>query len=326
MQHNYWQGLIEGEAQAGDPLLRGKTLLLTVIFAAIYVSVMLNNPDERLKAAGYNQLLDWYGLTIVQFAELEYVHNPGLRVLNDNSSLSIEAVVPDGRTDYADRLDNAILSCQAIVECSGMDSWHTTSAGQKYLGYMRDKIYRIVVFDGGHHLPTLGTRPDIIIVPVFKGYAVHSYMRDGMKVECLTAILKAIDSPSVVVTVPRFFIVKSTGSLTEVASRVIRDSLDNSMVNEENNPGQANRYGSRYKDCLFAYISNKEADNWQDFLVGFQKLYTEDINQVYLAFNYNEINRQQAQEFAQKLQTELGVPVEIVNSPVKVADLIWSDN
>ncbi|NLT20868.1 MAG: hypothetical protein GXY16_07710 [Syntrophomonadaceae bacterium] len=303
--------------------MRGKTLLLALIIVAIYISVMLNNPDERLKAAGYNQLLDWYGLTVTKFAELEYVHNPGLRFLNNNSFLAVEAVIPDGRTDYATRLDKAMLSCQAIVECSGMDAWHTTSAGQRYLNYMRNKIYRVVVFDGGHHLPTLGTSPDIIIVPVFKGYAVHSYMRDGMKVECLTTILKVIDSPSVVVTVPRFFLVKSTGSLTQVTHRVITESSNNIQADEETNPGQANPYGSRYKDCLFAYISSQKVNNWQDFLTGFKTLYNKDINHVYLAFNYNEVDGLKARQFARQLQTELGIPVEIVNSPVKVADLIF---
>ncbi len=284
---------------------------------------MLNNPDERLKAAGYNQLLDWYGSTVIQFAGPEFIHNPGLRRLNNDSSMNIEAVIPDGKTDYASRLDKAMLSCQAIVECSGMDAWHTTSAGQRYLSLMRNKIYRVVVFDGGHHLPTLGTNPDIIIVPVFKGYAVHSYMRDGMKVECLTAILKAIDSPSVVVTVPRYFLVKSPNSLTEITRRVITASLTASQAEGKNNFCQANQYGSQYKDCLFAYISNKEVNNRQEFLTGFKKLYSKDIKHVYLAFNYNEVDGLKAREFAQHLQAELGIPTEIVNSPVKVADLIF---
>ena len=283
---------------------------------------MLNNPNEMLKAAGYNQLLDWYGSAAIQFAKPEFIHNPGLRILNTDSSTNVEAVIPDGKTDYASRLDKAMLTCQAIVECSGMDAWHTTSAGQRYLNYMRNKIYRVVIFDGGHHLPTLGTRPDIIIVPVFKGYAVHSYMRDGMKVECLTALLKAIDSPSVVVTVPRLFLVKSPNSLTEITRRIITASFIKRQ-DEKNNFCEANQHGSRYQDCLFAYISNKEANNYQEFLSGFQKLYTKDVQQIYLAFNYNEVDGLKARKFAQQLQTDLGIPVEIVNSPVKVADLIF---
>ena len=51
----------------------------------------------------------------------------------------------------------------------------------------------------------MGLEPDVLLIPVFKDTAVHSYMRDGFSTGFTTPTGK-IDSPSVAVTVSRWLV------------------------------------------------------------------------------------------------------------------------
>ena len=114
------------------------------------------------------------------------------------------AVIPPGTGGGYDGLAAGVLRHQArvMVQCSGMDTWHTTARGYESLIRLRERCLRVVVFDGGHHLPTLGLIPDIIIVPSTAGYAAHSYMPDAMEVKQLLQLLEETDCPAALVTVP----------------------------------------------------------------------------------------------------------------------------
>lgn len=300
-----------------------KSLYLLLIIAAFYTSLMINYPSDTLKSLGYNQALDWYAAQVSSRAVCRILYNPGLRPLNfADSRLKVGALLPGNNSNYAVQLEQLLArQCQVIVECSAADTWHTSQDGQVYLKKLRTRAYRAVIFDGGHHLPTLGMAPDIIIVPDIAGYAVHSYMLDGMKVAKIHELIKESGSSTMLVSMPRWALIKNERAL----SLIVQKALTGASCNNKPEAFQpiARERMSKVWGTVFAWVNRECLDDRTSFINNLKSLGTVDLVKIYLAFDYNYVNPEQAGFFAVQLQRELGVPVEIVNQPVKVANVFW---
>lgn len=299
-----------------------KTVYLLIALTAAYAYVMVNYPSDILKSVGYNSVLNMYGSYFASRIDYQVLYNPGLRKLDlALENPKIKAVAPHTDSNYPEEVQRFLSSgAQVIVECSGLDTWHSTDEGKPFLGKIRSQGYRVVIFDGGHHLSTLGLAPDIIIVPEFRGYTAHGYTRDGMKIETLRDILQASQSKIIMVAVPRWKLVKTEGSLAAVTSDIIR----NLPIN--NNPqipfeAKCKPRISKYNGKMYIYINEEYALNSSRLISNCQALGLEDVNMVYMAFDYNIISALQADNYINTIKPKLGKEVKRVNEPVKVSDL-----
>jgi len=303
-----------------------KRLLLFTIVLAAYVQIMVNNPDQEIKKVGLQPALKIFARQIDYADHIEFIYQPGLRRLAvAKEGLAVKAVTPDTDNNYA-RIAEQLLVYDgfAITQCSAMDNWHTSTVGKAYLKKFYIKGYRAVVFDGGHHLPTLGLVPDIIIVPQMCGYTVHSYMRDGMKVEKLKALAEELDLPCVIAVLPRWTVFKEEQALKNVTEAIIAESVYSTK------PARgleitAEYHMSKYNNKILIYINQQYWEQRQLLLKRLKRLGTSDVDKIYLAFDYKQINIEQSQDFSDWLGEELKVAVETVNEPVCVFNAFWGD-
>jgi len=298
----------------------GKAALL-VTLAILYIIAATNNPPSWFKSLGYNQVLDVYGLLTAQHAPLQWISNPGLRPLTSQTG-SAHALIPSEDNNHQRRIESALESEPlALIESSAVDAWHTTSKGQQALGLIRKQAYRVVVFDGGHHLPTLGLEPDILLIPALKDTAVHSYMRDGISVQVLQQLLEKIDSPSVAVKVSRWWVVKRPSSLETLTERIIAGAGPREVSQYPEFKPCAVPGMSWYNGYVMAYVSGTRKESPADYAARIREL-NQEIEEVFMAFNYNDIEPSEANRWASQVAAHLGRPVTVVNRPVKVLDLL----
>ncbi|MEN6326159.1 MAG: hypothetical protein ABFD18_08145 [Syntrophomonas sp.] len=300
-----------------------KSIYLLLIIAAFYTNLMINYPSDTLKSLGYNQALDWYAAQVSSRAVCHILYNPGLRPLKfPDAKLKVGTLLPGSTSNYAGQLEQLLgRHCQVIVECSAADTWHTSQDGQVYLEKLRAQAYRAVIFDGGHHLPTLGMAPDIIIVPDIAGYAVHSYMLDGMKVAKIQELIKESGSNTILVSVPRWALIKNEHALGLIAQKALAGASYQSE-SAAFRPLARERM-SKIHGTAFAWVNRESLENSSRFINNLKSMGSLDLVKIYLAFDYNYINHDQAGFFAAKLRKEFEVPVETVNQPVKVANVFW---
>ena len=302
--------------------MRCLKIALLLVLVIVYVMVATHNPPAWFKALGYNQILDAYGKITAGYAPLNWVHDPGLRSFGTGQTSSAHALIPSEDQDHHSRIVSALQTDPlALIECSAVDAWHTTTQGRAALSLIRDKAYRVVVFDGGHHLPTLGLQPDILLIPALNDTAVHTYMRDGISLQTLQQLLEKIDSPSVAVAVPRWLVVKRPASLQTITERIIRQSDYRSdewdtALDPCTSPGM-----SWYNGYILAYINRANLEDPGDYADQLRALDPE-IKEVFMAFNYNDIDQDEATVWADQVGAQLGTAVTIVNRPVKVSDLL----
>jgi len=304
--------------------MKAKSVYLGFIFLAAYLYFTVNYPAEWLKPPGYAKLMDVYGDTLAQGAKLQILYNPGLRRIDiDLYNPRIMAVMPHARADYPAQMRDfqTLPKKNVIIECSGLDTWHTTPAGSAYLPLIYRKAYRVVIFDGGHHLPGVGLSPDIIIVPQYAGYAAHGYMPDGMRVEKLRKLLVETGASSILVAVPRFRLVKTESSLTGITREILKEASFREDGGETYAPCCRSRV-SKYHGRIFAYINYEYVGQLQRLLLNIKELGAADVDRVYLAFDYSCLSPAQADDYCAALEARLGIPVERVNEPVKVSDLL----
>ncbi|MGS0765070.1 hypothetical protein [Syntrophomonas curvata] len=298
-----------------------KRLCLLIILIGFYTAVMINCPSPWLKATGYRQGLELYARMVSPRSSYQFIHNPGLRKLETSRPVKIGAVTPEAGTDFASLLDQHLAAGKScIVECSQLDTWHSSPAGTAYLQKMRPGAYRAVIFDGGHHLPSLGLAPDLIIIPAWRGYAVHSFMLDGIEIAQIQRLARECGSPSVIATVPRMALVKNEISMASITGKVLASCRF--VVKNEFKPVAQPRM-SKYNGFIFAYIDSHYARNPQLFIRRAEALGLKDVKQVYLAFDFKYSSRQQAGLYCAELEQALDRPVECVNHPVKAASLFW---
>lgn len=306
--------------------MRLKRVLLLVILIAGYTWIMVNYPNDKIKAFGYNQFMNIYADLIASRAEYKVVHDPGLRKLPiPKEQVKIRAIIPQKGLDFPREINQLIdEGYNAVIECSAMDAWHTSERGIEYLSLLRPTAYRLVVFDGGHHLPTIGLKPDIIIVPQMMGFALHSYTNDGIKVEKLVSIARQVDSPSIIITVPRWAVIKNERALTHLAARILATVEYRAEGPREEFQVAAFSRMSRYEDSIFAYLNQGYIENLELFVKRIEKLAAEGAS-LYIAVDYDVINQEEAERLAVNLRQRLGLPVSIVNRPVTVFNVLWSD-
>lgn len=299
-----------------------KKFYLFIILVSFYTAIMINYPSPWLKAIGYSQGLELYARLVSPRSSYQFIHNPGLRRIEQPHQVKIGTVTPEAGDDFASILDKHLAAgSTCIVECSQLDTWHSSPTGIKYLQKIRPGTYRAVIFDGGHHLPSLGLAPDLIIIPALRGYAVHSFVLDGIKIAQIQKLAQECGSPSVIVTVPRMALVKNEVSMVNITGKILASCQPRNM-NDEFRPVAQPRM-SKYNDIVFAYVDSNYARNPQLFINRVEELDTKGVNHVYLAFDFKYSSQQQADLYCAKLEQVLNLPVDCVNHPVKVASLFW---
>lgn len=300
-----------------------KRICILIITVGIYTSIMVNHPSPALKALGYQQALDRYGEICADRLEIGTLYQPGLRLLTGTRGNRITAVVPGGETDYPRIIDSYLeQGCQAIVECSALDAWHTTPEGQEYLEKMQSSAYRVVIFDGGHHLPTLGLSPDIIIIPVTRGFAAHSSMLDAIPAREVAELAREAGCPAIIATVPRWGLVKAESSLIRITRRIIVDS-PGSGIRPAFKPKAAHGV-SCSGDICFAFVDRDYLADQTALAGQIDKLSGGILNKICLAFDYRYTDPSFADEYCRSLSRSCRMPVLRVNEPVKVANALLS--
>ncbi|MDD2372563.1 MAG: hypothetical protein WC109_08505 [Syntrophomonadaceae bacterium] len=298
-----------------------KKAYLFIILTAFYTAVMINYPSPLIKSLGYQQGLNLYAHMVSTRSRYDFISSPGLRKL-DNLEGTVRAVTPEQGRNFASILDKHLAQgSSCIIECSELDTWHSSPAGLQYLRKMRPRTYRVVIFDGGHHLPSLGLSPDIIIIPRLAGYAVHSYTLDGVKIATIEKMARECGIPSVIVTVPRMALVKNETAMENITVRIL-DSCPRQEVAADFNP-VANSRMSKYNGFIFAYIDRNYAKNPALFNKRVGELGTKGVKKIYLAFDFKYSSKQQASNYCQQLEGNWELPVECVNQPVKVMNVFW---
>jgi hypothetical protein len=224
-------------------------------------------------------------------------------------------VTPDA-ADYHTLISRCISHhIRILVECSGMDGWHTSVQGQRDLEAMRGKVLRVVIFDGGHHLPTLALRPDLVIIPVTWGYAAHGYMKDAVSVKTVTDIIRREKINCPVITVPRWSLVKTPASLSRIAMRALT-ALPAGGRPQHAGSALAPR-ATRYHNAIFIYAENEN--------IGSIPRLVEDTaardTRVYLACDYGSLSPGQWQACYNGLK-QAGIRVRIVNQPLDVTGVL----
>jgi hypothetical protein len=315
-------------------------LTLTIIAAtAAFITQGFISYDSPAVAGAVNQ----YGAAVSRMVRLEVVHPGTLRsgiltpdeivqMSKDNwvglswqelqdyegepETFTVVAVTPDA-SQYSEVINDCLdKGVKVIVESSGMDAWHATEDGLQGLKKMTSKAMRVVVFDGGHHLPTLALQPDLIIVPLTKGYVAHGYTRDAMKIDELLTMLRREQIRCPVVSIPRWGLVKTPASMNRIAIR----ALAKIPLGEPVSDHEGQILGSRctgYGEASFWYVSHIGKLNWE-----WLESVDVKLKRIYIAFNYDCINREMAAEFVKSMRRP-GVQAIIVNEPLDVAGVIF---
>jgi hypothetical protein len=298
-----------------------KKVYLLIILIAFYTTIMINYPSPLIKSLGYEQGLNLYARMISTRSSYDFIANPGLRKL-DTPEGTVRAVTPEEGRNFSFILDNHLAGgSSCIIECSELDTWHSSPVGLQYLKQMRPRTYRAIIFDGGHHLPSLGLSPDIIIIPRLAGYAVHSYTLDGVRIATIEKLAHECSIPSVIVTVPRMALVKNQLAMENIASRIL-NSCFRQETGEDFKPMACPRI-TKYNDFIFAYIDRNYAKNPDLFNKRVGELGIKGVKKIYLAFDFKYSSKQQAGNYCEQLQKSFKLPVECVNQPVKVMNVFW---
>ncbi|MGE5415233.1 MAG: hypothetical protein ACM3UZ_00440 [Acidobacteriota bacterium] len=250
----------------------------------------------------------WVVVDYKQPASSEY--SSGLRVLPETPDI----------LDF----NRVIKSCaqqnvDVLVESSGMDAWHTSRTGWQALHSMRARTLRTVIFDGGHHLPTLGIQPDLILVPDTMGYAAHGYMKDAVLISKLQEIARRESLPFTIVTVSRWGLVKTSDSM----SRITCEALAKTSLGDKDVPVKGHvlaPHFTQWGSAAFVYIDNV------DQIIQIKEIVdqNESIKRIYAAFNYSKLGLPEVKKCRRSLSS-LGIEVEIVNESLNVPAVITQE-
>lgn len=303
-----------------------KKVLLALIILASFFQIIISSPSQIIKKYGIDPVQKIIAREIDYASQMELVYQPGLRHLGIPAErLLVKAILPGSQHSFTQIAEDLSAgSGFVIIQCSAMDSWHTTKAGQAQLAKIRSKGYRAVIFDGGHHLPTLGLAPDILIVPQMHGYALHSYMRDGMKVKKIIEMAYELELPCIIAVLPRWAVFKEEQALAKL-TRTIMEKCGFNQASIEAPPILAEYHMSKYNHKMFIYIDQDYYKNGESLLENINRLGTGEVKKIYLAFDFKKINMLQAQVFAECLGDSLEIATEIVNEPVYLFNAFWGD-
>lgn len=319
-----------------------RLVLLTITVVATSITLVVDG-FISYSTPPVAAIVDRYGAVVADLAPLEVIHPAGLRdgILSAEQrkqlaegdwvglnwrelphyeqkpgALAILAVTPDA-FDYEEIVGRCLEKrIKVVVESSGMDAWHSTARGAVPLKNLTSGALRVVVFDGGHHLPTLGLQPDLLVVPVTMGYIAHGHTRDAMRVQDLLAILEREQIECPVVAVPRWGLVKTTSSMNRIVIRALAMVASGDARHVQEGEVLGSRC-TRYGKASFLYVNHFKRLDWG----WLESAAADHIKQVYLAFNYDLVSRDQAEEVIQKLKRS-GLQVELANEPLHVAGIV----
>lgn len=236
-------------------------------------------------------------------------------------SLAPVLFIEPGIKDFQGLLDRATYrTAGVLVECSALDAWHTTQPGFQALQKLRKHTLRIVVFDGGHHLPTLGIAPDLILVPVTRGFAAHGHTMDAMRVEVLLKTIRREGLSTPVVAVPRFGLVKTAKPMETIAVRAIRAAgiQPGSAVTYRTHCGRRAWRGCTILNrAAFCSLSDPSALRQERIA----KLQADRVLRIYLSLNYARFTAADREALIQRLK-QAGIEGIVVNEPVNVGRIL----
>ncbi|MGE5454313.1 MAG: hypothetical protein ACM3O9_03860 [Methylocystaceae bacterium] len=289
----------------------GKRILIILIGAWLACFVMMG--------AGYlarNQLyylpLNTYAWLVCQITPYQ-VWSPTKLPLSVPTNVSTITVIPPWhQQSYQQLLKSSASSPRTRVVCSGLDNYIVGHFAQSE---QWGQLSRVIVFDGGHHLATLATTPQVLLVPVTGGLAAHTFMQDAMPVAAIKRIIQELDAATVVVTVPRWAVVKSEWGLYAWARRL------QPYTSAAPLPLETVISGSHFaisRGLALAYVTDhQQAQQLIKLLIENRSCY----DKVYLAFNYQQVRPTAARNLAQQWEKSLAKPVVVINQPRTVFSL-----
>ncbi|NLB18084.1 MAG: hypothetical protein GX825_04980 [Syntrophomonadaceae bacterium] len=288
-----------------------------------------------------SRAVDWYGTYISNRVQVEIIRPGVIRAgifsaddqhLFDGSKwqclgwaelyqpqTNVDKLLAVAVTPDADGYDQLISKCverrvSLVVESSGIDAWHTTSEGHEGLKQLTAQTLRTVIFDGGHHLPTLGLQPDLIIVPVTQGYAAHAYMRDAVKVEKLLTLMEQENINCPVAAVARWGLVKTPSSMTQITLEALRQlPIASVPIDDPNGTALGSRLTMRGKA---AFLFESAADENRLRMVQ-EKVVKAGAERLYIAFNFSSVTGKDADHYIKGLE-QSGIWVMLMNEPQNV--------
>lgn len=126
----------------------------------------------------------------------------------------------------------AKIGARIMIDASTADISRTDfRARQLYQLTRKLGIVRVVIFDGGHHLPSLALQPEIVIAPVLADskntlFVIHGQTLDPVRVSDLTKIIKKLHSLTLLTIMPRLSTpVKTKSPMGAIARQAIINSL-----------------------------------------------------------------------------------------------------
>ncbi|SHG86158.1 hypothetical protein SAMN02745221_01137 [Thermosyntropha lipolytica DSM 11003] len=300
-----------------------KTACLGLILLSFYTYLAVHYPDTWIQNKWYQSFLAFYGYQAGKRVEPRVIYGQGLRDLGEEK-IKIKVLLPGKKQAGLQEVYKALEEgYTAVVECSILDSLHTTPYGKSLTAKMYNRAYRIVVFDGGHHLPTLGMAPDVIIIPEIKGYAAHSYMQDAIKTETIVYLAKEAGlKHTLIVSVPRWALVKEEKNLAHIVLKAWNKAETQRQPFSPFYPCAENRI-SKVNGVVFAYIGKGYYENIDSFIKCIKKLNLSDVHKIYLAFDYKYADRKSAGDYAKEIEERLRIPTWVVNEPFTAFDVLW---
>ncbi|HHW14680.1 MAG TPA: hypothetical protein GXX28_07075, partial [Firmicutes bacterium] len=100
------------------------------------------------------------------------------------------------------------LGARLMVDCTDADLARLTPAGWESIrAAKRAGLWRMVVFDGAHHLPALAADPEILLLPLLTAggqrLIIHGYVRDAVPLPALRRLLVRIGADPALLAIPR---------------------------------------------------------------------------------------------------------------------------
>jgi hypothetical protein len=139
------------------------------------------------------------------------------------------------------------LGATLMVDCTNADLARLEADGLRSIESARGRLWRMVVFDGAHHLPGLALRPEILLAPVTVvgqvSYINHGYVRDAVPWSDLVRTLDGVGTRPVVFALPRLSTpVKSKSPLgvlgREALRIIVRSARPGVIASEQLGGGQ----------------------------------------------------------------------------------------
>lgn len=137
------------------------------------------------------------------------------------------------------------LGADLMVDCTAADLARLTPDGWRSVQLAKEEgIWRMVVFDGAHHLPSLAADPELLLVPVLAAggtpLIAHGYVRDALPLAALRSVLGALGLEPLLVTVPRLSLpLKQALPLGLVVRQALRRLESGAGRRVQSGPGSA---------------------------------------------------------------------------------------